>query len=168
MRTAFLFPRVALSFLRFRQKIESFEVGQEYGGALIETALAVPLLALLLLGASELGMADYQAIEVTNAAKAGAQYGAQSVITAADISGIQTAAQNEASNLTQITTTKSTTTICSDGNPTTGTPPGCPSGAVVETILTVQTQSTFDAVIIIPGLTPSFTLHGQAVQKVAQ
>lgn len=167
MRRALLFPRFALSF-RFRQALEELQVKQDYGGALIETALALPLLALLLLGASELGMADYQAIEVANAAKAGAQYGAQNVNTAMDTSGIANAAQNDAPNIKLGSTSVSTATICSDGSVTQGTPGTCNPGTVVETILTVQTQSAFNPVVIIPGLTPSFTLHGQAVQKVMQ
>jgi Flp pilus assembly protein TadG len=154
MRTSFLFPGFALNFLRFCQKIDVFEFGQENGGALIETALALPLLALLLLGASELGLADYQAIEVANAAKAGAQYGAQNSTTAADIPGIRLAARNDASNLNRLRTTVSTTTIS--------------SGATIETILTVKTEAPFNPVVIIPGLTPSFLLHGQAVQMVIQ
>lgn len=140
----------------------------ECGGALIETALALPLLSLLLLGASEFGLVDYEAIEVMNAAKAGVQYGAQGVANSGDTTGIQNAARADAPNITLGTTTVGTSYICSDGTTPTGTPLACLSGATVEGILTVKTQATFNPLIHIPFVTPSFTLHGQATQKVLQ
>jgi len=143
-------------------------LGADHGGALIETAVALPLLSLLLLGASEFGLVDYEAIEVTNAAKAGAQYGGQGQAYAADTTGIQNAATADAPNITLGTTTANTSLICSDGTTPTGTPVTCASGAAIETILTVKTQATFNPVIHIPFVTPSFTLHGQATQKVLQ
>ena len=138
------------------------------GGALIETALALPLLSLLLLGASEFGLVDYVAIEVTNAARAGAQYGAQGARYVSDTTGIQNAATADAPNITLGTTTASTSLICSDGTTPGGSPLGCASGAAVETILTVKTQAIFNPLIHVPFVTPSFTLHGQASQKVLQ
>lgn len=140
----------------------------DWGGALIETALALPLLSLLLLGASEFGLVDYEAIEVTNAAKAGVQYGAQSAARSGDTGGIQNAATLDAPNITLGTTTVARSYICSDGSSPTGTPPACGSGLALETILTVKTQATFIPLIHIPFVTPSFSLHGQATQKVLQ
>jgi len=138
------------------------------GGALIETALALPLLSLLLLGASEFGLVDYVAIEVTNAAKAGAQYGAQGSRFTQDTTGIQNAAKADAPNITLGTTSASISYLCSDGTTPTGTPLTCLNGGAIETILMVKTQATFNPLIHIPFVTPSFTLHGQATQKVLQ
>ena len=45
------------------------------GQALVEAALVLPLLLLLILGALETGSIAYNAIEVENAAEAGALYG---------------------------------------------------------------------------------------------
>ena len=155
---------------RARRLLRSVVFGPEGGGALIETALAAPLLSLLLLGASEFGLVDYEAIEVANAAKAGAEYGTSSLSAAADTTGIRTAAINDASNITLGTTTVGRSYICSDGTSPTGTLPNlvCTSGAALETILMVQTQASFNPLIHIPGVTSTFTLHGQAVQKVMQ
>jgi len=139
------------------------------GGALIETALALPLLSLLLLGASEFGLVDYEAIEVTNAARAGAQYGAQQGGRyTTDTTGIQNAASADAPNITLGTTTASLSLVCSDGTIPAGPPMVCASGAAIETILTVKTQATFNPLIHIPYVTPSFTLHGQASETVLQ
>jgi Flp pilus assembly protein TadG len=62
------------------------------GGALVETALTVPLFILLLLGAVEIGQVAYASIEVADAAKAAVAYGAQSGGTAGDTTGITYAA----------------------------------------------------------------------------
>ena len=51
----------------------------EVGGSLVETALTAPLLlTLLIFGSVEFARVAYAAIEVTNAARAGVSYGAQS------------------------------------------------------------------------------------------
>jgi len=56
-------------------------------------AIAVPILVLLLLIGAISGRVFYMSIGVTNAARAGAQYGSQTVITSADSSGMITAAK---------------------------------------------------------------------------
>lgn len=142
-------------------------IGDAHGGALVETALAMPLLLLLLLGAAEFGMASYAAIEVENAAMAGVQYGAQNPGLSNDTTGIQTAAANDAGNITLGTTTVSHTCICSNGTASSCQPTDCP-GSQPETILTVQTQTTFKPGFKVPGFPTSFTIYGQAVQKVLQ
>jgi Flp pilus assembly protein TadG len=154
------------SIRRFGRRLA---IDKEMGGALIELALTTPLLLLLLLGAVEFGLADYVAIEVTNAARAGVQYGTQNATTAADTTGIQRASTNEASNITLGATTVVPSYVCSDQSTPTGTPPTCSSStAALETIITVKTQATFTPTIHIPGISPTFTLHGQATQKVSQ
>lgn len=67
----------------------------EDGQSLVELALTIPLLLLMLMGMTELGQICYGAINVSNAAKAAAQYGAQSSATAGDTAGMLAAAQNE-------------------------------------------------------------------------
>jgi len=138
----------------------------ESGAALIETALALPMLALLLFGAAEFGLVDYEAIEVSNAAKAGVQYGAQDTTRATDTSGIRRAAAQDAPNIVLGSTTSWTTTICSDGTTPAVLSPRCSGGATLEMLLTVKTQATFNPVIYVPGVTPSFNLTGQASQTV--
>lgn len=140
---------------------------RECGQALIETAVTLPLLLLLLGGAIEIGRAAYASIEVSNAALAGVEYGTQNSQTAADTSGIQTAASNDAQNITLGTTTVSHSCICSNGSASTCQPTDC-SGANIETILTVQTQASFDPGFHLPGLPTSVSLNGQASQKVLQ
>jgi Flp pilus assembly protein TadG len=137
------------------------------GSALVETSLLLPILATLLIAAYEIAAAAYTSIEVTNAALAGVQYGAQSAATAGDTTGIQTAASNDAPNISLGTTTVSHTCICADGASSTCQPTDC-SGSTIITILTVRTQATFTPLIHLPGIPTSFTMYGQAVQKVMQ
>jgi Flp pilus assembly protein TadG len=139
----------------------------DQGGALVEMALTIPLLLALLLGAAEFGMASYAAVEVENAAMAGVQYGTSSPNASGDITGIQNAAANDAANITLGTTTVSHTCICANGTTSTCLPTDC-TGSHPETILKVQTQTTFTPGINVPGFPTSFTIYGQAVQKVLQ
>ncbi len=69
------------------------------GQASVELALSLPLLLMMFLVVVETGRAFYIAISVANAARAGVQYGAQSLSTAADNAGMQAAAANDAPNL---------------------------------------------------------------------
>src|SRR3569833_2802385 len=71
----------------------------EGGQALVETALTLPMLALMLLGAFEFSRVAYAAIEVTNAARAAAQYGAMNGGGFLDTSGMLAAANADAGNL---------------------------------------------------------------------
>jgi Flp pilus assembly protein TadG len=179
--------RLLASYSRARQrrlgatrKIAANEEGQ----ALIEAAVTLPILLLLLVGATDFAMAAYGSIEVTNAANAGADYGAASAIAAADQAGIENAAATDAANMvtpagaSTLTTSVSYSYICSNGAPWAGTPPvvSCPGGAAVETILTVNTTASYSPpihLVALPfigtlGLPTSYTLVGQAVRKVSQ
>jgi Flp pilus assembly protein TadG len=144
----------------------------QLGTALIETAISLPLFCLMLLGAAEFARLAYASIEVTNAARAGAEYGAYSHGTASDSAGVTTAATADAANLTGLTVTNiSLSCACSNS---TYTPSGCSDNttcesnntAMVETI-TVNTQATYDPLIHYPGGPLSMTLTGQASETVS-
>jgi Flp pilus assembly protein TadG len=144
--------------------------GGEDGQSLVETAFLVPLLIVVLLGAVEFGRVAYEAIEVSNAAKAAVQYGAQNRTTAIDSTGMKTAAANDAPNVSGLVTNVSTACTCAN---TQYTPSSCSdnttcssNGTVNEITLTVTTSATFTPIIHCPGLPNSITLHGQAVQRV--
>src|ERR1700684_2925808 len=77
------------------------------GQAAVELAVAVPVLILLLIAGVDYGRVFYMSIGVNNAARAGAQYGSQTVITAADATGMIAAAKSDASNLSTLTATAS-------------------------------------------------------------
>lgn len=147
--------------------LRTLRAGQA-GGALIETALTVPLLIILVLGAVELAQVAYASIEVANAARAGVAYGAQNGGTAGDTTGITYAATHDAANVPSLTVgTPTISYICSDGTAATGLPTDC-SNSHIEEILTVTTQATVSSIVHLPGLPNSYTLYGQATEKCLQ
>lgn len=146
----------------------------EGGQALVETALMMPLFLLLLLGAAEFGQAAYIALEVSNAAKAAAQYGAQNVNTAIDQAGMQAVAQADAALPSGTTLTITASSTCSCSSPYTANAPfschdapdtSCPSGSFIEQTITVEASAPFKTAFTVPGYSNSFTLYGHAVQK---
>src|SRR3984885_15780075 len=92
---------------------QSAQLVRERGQSLVELAFVVPLLLLLLIGIIEIGRFAFYSIVVSNAARAGAQYGAQSLATAADTAGIATAAKNDGQGGTGLTVTSSQLCGCS-------------------------------------------------------
>ena len=144
--------------------------GGERGQALVETALTLPVLLLLLVGAAELARVAYASIEVSNAARAAAQYGAMNGGGFKDATGMLAAANNDAANLTPAVTfnpAPSYACVCSDGSASTCGSGDCATSKMIIT-LTVNTQQTFTSIFRLPGLPITYTLHGTAVQKVLQ
>lgn len=137
------------------------------GQAMVEMAVALPVLAVLLLAASDFARLYYANIEVANAARAGAQYGSQSVITAADTAGMEAAAKADGSNLSNLTATASQCTCLSST-----TVAACPASYCADsptgTFVEVDTTATFHTQINYPGIPSQVTLDGKAVMMVAQ
>ena len=140
------------------------------GQALVETAFTMSILVVMLLGAVQMGLLSYAAIEVANSAKAAAQYGAQNPGTSVDSTTMQTLAVNEAKDYginlnTPISVTR--TPGCAKAGAVTSGTAGCTAGGgyVVQTI-TVSTSATVTPLIRLPGIGPTFTVYGSDVQEV--
>lgn len=144
--------------------------GNSAGQALVELALTIPLLLLVLLGATELARVAYVVIEVTNAAEAAVRYGAQNTTTAADLAGMQAAARADGASIALNVVNVTSTCGCADGSAE-GDSCGvggysCASGAAAVQTLHATTSKSFDPLIHLPGLPTTFTLFGHANQKV--
>jgi len=137
------------------------------GQAAVELALSVPFLITLLLLAIETGRAYYVAISVSNAARAGVQYGAQNLTTAGDNTGMQSAAIADATNISGMTATASHFCQCSDGSASTCLPTDC-SASHRLLYAKVTTSAVYTPLINWPGVLPSITIPGQAILRVAQ
>ena len=145
------------------------------GQALVELALIFPIFILLLVGAAEFGRLAYAAIEVTDAARAGVAYGAQSHITASDTTGMQTAATQNAPDVTGISATATNFCACSSA-PTAQN--SCTSAAVTtscstapdhsEEFVQVNTTASVNTIFNYPGLPKIYTMTGQAIMRVEQ
>ena len=162
---------------RFRMCLSQSCLSADRGQGLIELALTLPLLILILMGGAEFARFAWASIETSNAARAGAQYGAQTNITAVDTAGIQTAALNDGVNLSGLTATSSFWCACSTA-PTTQLPgtlngchdalTNCVSPGVIINYVQVNTTSTITPLFHWPGLPTTFTANASAVMEVAQ
>ena len=151
------------------------------GTAMLEFAVSVPLLMILLAGALDFGTACYVAIEVTNAARAGAQYGAQNGQTTIDTAGMELAAKNEASNISTTSSTAAGKTYWVTGYPLASYGCECANGTGIKSNTTscsctgtsqqvnfvlVTTQATYNPIIPWKGYNSTYTFNGMAKLRV--
>lgn len=151
-------------------KIFVSNLRNDWGQAFVELALILPLCLLLLVGAAELGRLAYASIEVSNAARAGVAYGAQSHITASDIAGIQLAATQDAPDVSSLSATATISCTCTDGTTITCSDGAtrCASPARVLEYVKVNTTAPIDTVFHLPAIPNSVTMRGQAIMRVEQ
>jgi hypothetical protein len=157
------------------------------GNALVETALTMPLLVLLLIGAVELGDLAYRATEMSNAARAAAQFAAMNGGNLYDCkssslsggtctagSGTMLAAQQDApranETCTSFTVQQTNTCTCSGNGAACDGSTGayaCTSGKP-KVLVTVNTSASCAGAVNVTGLfgASSFTLHGFAQEYV--
>jgi Flp pilus assembly protein TadG len=136
----------------------------------IELALALPVLVLLLLAAADFGRLFYFWIAVNNAARAGAQYGSESLLNAANSTAMQNAATTDGSDIAGLTATASQ---CACTPATGSTVPQCVGSAYnctnapEATYVEVDTHATFQTIVSYPGIPSLMTLTGKAIMQVS-
>ncbi len=145
------------------------------GQSIVEFAVAAPLLALMLVSTADFARVFYFSIALDNAARAGAQYGSQTVIAAANTTGIQNAATTDGSNIPSLSALASQCTCESpSGSVTacTAAPFSMPSSYCTTnssaTFVQVITSATFTTIVHYPGLPNSFPMTGKAIMQVQQ
>jgi Flp pilus assembly protein TadG len=137
------------------------------GQSSVELAVAIPLLVLMLLAGTDFGRIFYMSSGVNSAARAGAQYGSQSVITAANAAGMVSAARTDGTNLTNLTVTASQCTCATSLN-VTACPTAYCTNAPQATFVVVNTADVFTTLVNYPGIPSSTTLAGKAIMQVQQ
>jgi Flp pilus assembly protein TadG len=153
----------------------------EHGTAMVEMAVVLPLLVLVLVGTADFARVFYMAIELQNAARAGAQYGSTNLPRIGDDVGIKNAAQQAAPNLSLASTDITLTPPPPDPNccaqcwcapndgssftPLANCSIACGSGHKIETI-TVTVTKTFTAISPLPGIPRPITLTRSATMRV--
>lgn len=148
----------------------------ESGDSLVELALLLPILTMLLLGTVDLGRLAYVSIELSNAARAGVQYGQQNSTTSSDLTGMQTAATNDATDLVgankgNLTAVASYWCQCSDGSSVTpNCSPSAPACATTHSVnyVKVVTTATYKPWFPCPGIPSSTNFSSQAVMRAGQ
>lgn len=143
--------------------LRSSLMGSE-GGSFVELALILPLFVLILVPVVDIGRAIYMSIEVASAAQAGAAYGIQNPT---DVSGMQTASTNGASNLSGATASATYGCECSDGTSSSEscvTTPTCTYNYVnyVDVVATVPYTTTFSY----PGMPSSMNISREVRLRV--
>ena len=124
------------------------------GAAMVELALLVGILLLILFGTIDFSRLFYNAVTVMDAARAGAQYGMQSSAHAADMSGMETAANENAQDLgANVSSTAERFCRCNGGPKDSD----CLSlvgscGEAVEVYILVRAQNTFETLAHMPGI----------------
>jgi len=142
-------------------------VGEE-AVSLIETALLLPVLLLMMVGAVDFGRAYYAAIEVQSAAEAGALYGVQ---YPSDTTGMVSAAKADATNVTGLTPVASFGCECFDGTSAisscTTEPSTCGTNNFIN-YAEVDTTATYTTLLKYPGIASTITLTGKARMRSAE
>lgn len=144
------------------------------GNALIEFAIAAPLLLFIAIGLVEVGRFAYFSILVGNAAHAGAQYGAQNFTTAIDTTGMVNAAKTDGQNVTGLSASASH--VCTCWNGTTASPSTPTTAACSTTIcplagyhrilyVTVTASGSFTSLFTYPGLPHTHNVSRTAVLR---
>lgn len=143
------------------------------GSAIVEMALVTPLLLLLVLGAGDYCRMFYWGITLSHAARAGAQYGAQSNGTTGDIAGIRNAALAEAQDIGTITVTSQRVCQCLNGTamscatgPCTCANGTCPGYGAPQVAVRVTATATFRTVAPFPGIPNTVPMSRTAEMRV--
>jgi Flp pilus assembly protein TadG len=151
----------------------------ETGSALVELAVALPILVLVFVATIDFGRVFYASIALTNAARAGAQYGAHNAVQSGNTATMQTTATG-ATNLSGVTAVATRLCQCATDTGTfSATSPtannclspattSCPGLHVVMTV-TVTVSKTFTTVMSgVPGIPGSVSLSRTATMRVVQ
>jgi Flp pilus assembly protein TadG len=157
------------------------------GQSATELALVLPLLVLLLVAITDSGRLFYTYLEVVGAARAGAQEGAQTIVTAGCTPQMEAAATGGA-NLPGITATATAYCCCGSGTSCTNfgvtindgnsssycgdstTPDETSCGAKPpctdwRKYVQVNTTATFTTLLNYPGIQSSYTFNGQTIMR---
>jgi Flp pilus assembly protein TadG len=133
------------------------------GIAIAEAALVSPLLILMLVAVADFGRVFFQTIALTNAARAGAQFGSFSVANSSNTTGIALAAQQEAADIGAITVSSRQLCQCPSGTTVSCTTGSCGAYGLPQVFLEVTVTKTFTTMIDYPGI--PHTMHMTRVAK---
>ena len=149
---------------------------REAGAAFVELAVSLPVLVVVVLGTADLGRVFYYTIELTNAARAGAQYASYNSVYATQTGAITAAAQNASPDIGTFKISLSTPpNVCrcaADNGTTFGDSVVCNTTVcpvnqhMIETVTVTVTRS-FTTISRFPGIPSTFTLTRTATMRVA-
>jgi len=135
------------------------------GSALIELALLFTVIMLLLLGVIDFALVIHQSMVVSEAAYAGAQYGAYSG-NAANTAMMKTIATNSATGIAGFSATATTWCACSAGGASVSCSSTCTSYGTPVMYVQVVTTATASLLFQYTGIPLSVPLTGTCILRV--
>jgi Flp pilus assembly protein TadG len=146
---------------------------QDRGGALVELAVALPLLVVILAGTVDFARVFYASVSLTNAARAGAQWGASKTSRSDQFATIESTAE-AATSLPGVTASATRLCMCATDSgtfsATSPTPNDCSatcSGGHIVMTVTVTANSRFTTIMnILPGVPSTIDLSRAATLRV--
>lgn len=140
------------------------------GSALVELVVISPLLLILLIGLIEVGRIGNYAIQVANAARAGAQFGAQDISTAADLQGQANAATADTQVPGVTASPVPTFCQCADGTASTCQQTDCATTHRLQWVQVTATGTYTTSLnsSFLPAPLRSITISQTATERVAQ
>lgn len=123
----------------------------ESGTSLIEFAIVLPMLVLLVIGVIDVGRWTYYGIVAANAARSGAQYGAQDLGHAKDTAGMQNAVAQDSPNVTWTNVNANYLCSVNGGALAQCTTSGSQAPQNTTYYVQVQVNGTFSPLIHYPG-----------------
>jgi len=142
----------------------------ERGQAIIEMTLILPFFLLLLMGVIDFSRVFYTALAVTHAARAGAQFGAQSNARSQDTAGMQQAARIAAQDdidTSALTVTATNFCMCTADGVTLTAMATCTSACASTRQIYVQVAvaNTFRTLWNYPGIPHTINLNRTAIMR---
>jgi Flp pilus assembly protein TadG len=149
----------------------------EHGAALVELAVSLPVVLLVFVITIDFARVFYLSIALTNAARAGAQYGSSTLARSGDTTGMETTATS-AVNTTGVSAVASRLCQCASDtgvfSSTSPTANDCTTPAAVSCAgnhrvitVTVTTTKTFTTLVNFPGVPSSLSVSRNATLRVA-
>lgn len=150
-------------------------LASSHGSAFVEMAVALPFLLIVIAGAIDFGRIFYTSMALTNAARAGAQYGSTSIANTNSTATIQTKATTSV-NLSGVNAVATVLCQCFDdvGTPgavvacTTAPATACSGASHRLMTVTVTASKTYNTVMSYPGIPSSIALSRTSKMRVSE
>lgn len=139
---------------------------RQRGGAVLELGLSLPLLLIVLIGSMDFGRIFFYAVEVEDAARAGAVYATETVANTTATAAIAQAAKADAPDIASaLTVTSSKVCKCSNGAASNCSPNSCPDSLAPAIWVTVSASYNFQMLAPYPGFPATVTLTRAAAMR---
>ena len=135
------------------------------GAASVELALLAPALILLMAATWDFGRAVQESSRLAAAARAGAQYGMQSVDAAADTAAIAQAVRDDAQDSANALTVTATRSCQCPGGGAVACDGTCGASGAAQVFVRVQVTAPFETLFPYPFVQSPLSLGGAAVMR---